>query len=729
MMRRLFAGIGILIVVVVAGLLIFAATFNINRYRDTIQSDLETRLGRRVTLGDLHLSVFPLRFRVQSPAIGEDPHFSTETPFIRAQELDVSVQLLPLLHKQVEIDSVDLKRPNLNLVRNTEGVWNFASLGRPQRNAQATPPASTANGKPPVAQKAPTNQPESSGTQQFSLRELTITDGQISITDHKQSNTPSVYDHIDVTLKNLSPNSAFSVDAAVHMASSNSQARLQGQGGPIVDSQPETTPFHGTLSLKQVRAGDVSKFLNAPALNGTDGIVSGETRINSESGKLTAAGQTQIQNGKVHGMELGFPIVAQYDLTDDLATDLLTIRTFDLKLGSTPLEFSGTVDGKSTPAVLNLNLRANHVSIAEAAKLAAASGTALSPGTNATGNVNVNLEARGAANKPAVTGTITGSNVQLSGTDIAQPIQIPSLNLKLTPTQIQSEPFNVNSGGTAINSQFTLQNYLAPSPTMNATVRAPNAQLPAILSIAKAYGVTALDKVSGAGTMNVNLRASGPLKSVSSAEILRALNGTIDINFNNVKYTGANIGRELGTIAGFLNAGAASQSAAGVTNISTMTGNIQVKNGIAETNNLQAKLDIGNVVATGTANLVNQALNLRVTAVLSQSISQKAGGNSVAGFMQTALANSQGELVVPALVTGTLSDPKFAPDVQQITQMKIKGLVPNLENPSSLTGALQNLLGGSRTPSPSSQPQEQPQNPVQQLIGIFGKKKPASPPK
>ena len=100
--------------------------------------------------------------------------------------------------------------------------------------------------------------------------------------------------------------------------------------------------------------------------------------------------------------------------------------------------------------------------------------------------------------------------------------------------------------------------------------------------------------------------------------------------------------------------------------------------------------------------------------------------------MQTALANNKGELVVPAIVTGTFSNPKFAPDVQQIAQMKIKGLVPNFDNPASVTGALQNLLGGAQNPSqarPSpGQQQPSPQNPVEQLMGIFGKKKPAPQP-
>src|ERR1700756_892286 len=92
--------------------------------------------------------------------------------------------------------------------------------------------------------------------------------------------------------------------------------------------------------------------------------------------------------------------------------------------------------------------------------------------------------------------------------------------------------------------------------------------------------------------------------------------------------------------------------------------------------------------------------------------------------MQTALANKQGELVVPALVTGTFSNPKFAPDIQQIAQMKVKGLVPNFNNPASVAGTLQNLLGGPKNPAEAPQQQaQQQQNPVQQILGLFGKKK------
>jgi AsmA protein len=733
-MRRfgIIFGIILLVVVVVA---VFAATFDVNKYRGSIQSQLEKRLGRPVVLGDMSLSFFPPRFRVQNLAITDDPRFSPDAPFIKAQELDVAVKLLPLLHKQFEIDSLTLQRPSVTLIKNTAGMWNFASLGHPEDTGRpqsgAQPPGRTVPSSQPAAP-----QPSTQSGQQFSLGTLSIHDGQISFLDQQQSKTPMLYDHIDLTLTNFAPNQAFTLDAAAHMAGAGSEeVRIQGDGGPLVREQPATTPFRGTLNLKQVGVADLAKFLNSPALAGTDGILTGQTKIHNERGKLTVQGETNVQSGKIKGMELGYPIVAHYDLTDDLPEDMIAIRSLILKLGTTPLQMSGTVNAKPTPPQIALKLNANNVSLAEAAKLLAASGVALSPGTTATGTANLNIEARGAANKPTLNGTMTASNIQMTGKEIVQPINIPSLTLNLTPSQIQSTPFNVTSGGTALNAQLGVRDYASPQSIVDIAVHAPNAQLPAILSLAKAYGVTALDKVNGLGTMNLDLRAAGAVKSFNKAEITQALNGSINLNFNDVKYSGANLSQQLSSIAGFLNASPTARAAQGITNILKMTGHIVVRNGIAQTDDLQAHLDIGTVGAVGSANLVDETLNMRVTAVLSQATSQTVGGQNIGGFMKTALANNQGQLVIPALVTGTFSNPRFAPDIQQLTQMKLKGLIPNLDNPGSIAGTLQNLLGGTRPSAPAQQqpqasPQSQQPDPVQQIIGLFGKKKqqPQQPP-
>ncbi len=730
-MRKIALILGIFVLVIVIVAAIFVATFNVNQYHGQIQSALEKQLGRQVNLGNMRLGLFPPRFAVENVSISDDPGFGAHKPFVQAQQLDVSVKLLPLLHKEAQVESLILQRPTVNFIKNKLGVWNFASLGKPQ---QASPqPSPTPEKQVPSANKpqprASTEEPRS-GSQQFSLGRLEIHDGQISVTDFQTSPSPSIYDHIDVTVENFALGQPFTIDAAAHLPGAGGQeVRVKGKGGPVAQNDPATTPFQGTLNLKQVGVAGLSKFLNSPVLAGTDGTLSGQTDINSQSGTISAKGQMKMENAKLRGTELGYPITADYDVSDNVANSLLTIRSADIKLGSTPLRISGTVNSKRTPALLDLNLKANNVSVTELGRLAAATGTALPPGANVTGKVAANINASGSADKPALNGTINGQDIQISGKDIAQPIQIQAINLRLTPTQIQSAPFNVVSGSTTVNAQFALEQYLSNSPLINATLKAPNAQLPSILSMAKAYGVSGLEKISGNGIINLDMHAAGPVKGITAAEIMRALNGTTALNVSSLRYTGVDLSHELGSIAGFLKS---TQPDRGFTDVSPLTGDIVVKNGVAQTNNLQAKLDIGSIAGVGTANLVDQTLNLHLTAVLSQAFSQQVGGTSIGGFMKTALANNQGELAIPVVVTGTFQKPKFMPDMQQMTQMRLKGLIPTSNNPgagiSGLLGGLLGQKGAKSAPVEGQTQQAQPaQNPqqemVDQILGIFGAKK------
>src|SRR5205807_4965159 len=128
-MRKLAIAIGTIIAVVILVAVALAAFFNPNKYRRAIQAELERRLDRKVTLGTMHLGFFPPRFQVENLSISDDPAFNDVKPFVQAQELDVSPKLLPLLHKSVEIDSLNLQRPSVELIKDAQGMWNFSTLG------------------------------------------------------------------------------------------------------------------------------------------------------------------------------------------------------------------------------------------------------------------------------------------------------------------------------------------------------------------------------------------------------------------------------------------------------------------------------------------------------------------------------------------------------------------------------------------------------------------------
>jgi hypothetical protein len=90
---------------------------------------------------------------------------------------------------------------------------------------------------------------------------------------------------------------------------------------------------------------------------------------------------------------------------------------------------------------------------------------------------------------------------------------------------------------------------------------------------------------------------------------------------------------------------------------------------------------------------------------------------NIGGFLQTALANSKGELIVPAIVTGTLSQPRFAPDAARVAELKLKNVLPSVGNPAGVLGGIANPKNAGKsildalTGRPAAAPKTEPAKP------------------
>ena len=749
-----------------------------------------------------------------------------------------------------------------------------------------------------------------------------------------------MYDHIDLTLKDFAPNQPFSLDLAAHVPGKGAETfELSGKGGPITNTQMLSTPFDGTLKLNEVSLAGAQKFLNTAALEGTDAMLSGSTDLTNAGGKMSAKGSLKINDAVIHNVQVGYPITADFNVTDDLNNDVIQIGKGEVKLGSTPLAFTGTLNTHGPTTLADVNVSASNASIEDAARLAAAFGVAFSPNAKITGKLTANVHAQGPTDRLTLNGTVNGHDLEVTGKDIPQAVKVPAIDLAMTPQDIRSNPFTATSGATTLSGQMSIAQYTTPSPTVDATFKTVNAKLDELLNIAKAYGVSAAEGMSGSGAVTIDVHAVGPIKntdamtftgsgavqnatlktpsltqpvnvrnanlqftqnSLNVANLAASVGSTnasgnlsianfqapkltfaltadklnvtelqklmsnkpapakkaesswslvptayaapvphpsfldtatgsgtftvgslvydrttlsnvhSNVNLNhgvitlnpltagifggqingsitadlrqatssfavNAKLTGADanqllsaVGNTKDTMYGTLNAtmnqtfstpasgdvtqtlngpfaftltngkltkldlmnelgkiGKFSGGSKGYTAISSMSGTFDLHNGVANTNDLKAALDVGTMAATGTINLVNEALSLHLTAVLDKGFSQSVGGSGVGGYLNTALANKNGELVLPVIITGTMSHPTVAPDLQKIAQMKLNNLVP------SAGGILGSLLGGKSQPQgqqtgkPAAQPSQQQQ--IQDALGgLLGgsKKKP-----
>ncbi len=103
------------------------------RYGARIQQSLEASLGRKVSIGKAHFTLFAgPGFSIEDVAIGEDPRYGIE-PCAYVPLLEARVRLDKLLEGRIQFAELRLEgaggiEPTLNLVKRNDGTWNVVEL-------------------------------------------------------------------------------------------------------------------------------------------------------------------------------------------------------------------------------------------------------------------------------------------------------------------------------------------------------------------------------------------------------------------------------------------------------------------------------------------------------------------------------------------------------------------------------------------------------------------------
>jgi AsmA protein len=139
--KYLWLVLGGVAALLVAVVLVFALTFDPNRYKADIERMAKERTGRTLRLqGELKLAVFPsLGASVGGVTLSER---GSNREFVALQSAHASVKLMPLLHGQVIVDAVRVSGLKAQIVKNKDGTYNFSDLlegGEAKRAAKPAP--------------------------------------------------------------------------------------------------------------------------------------------------------------------------------------------------------------------------------------------------------------------------------------------------------------------------------------------------------------------------------------------------------------------------------------------------------------------------------------------------------------------------------------------------------------------------------------------------------------
>jgi AsmA protein len=393
------------IAIVVAALIVIALALpfliNVNSFRPQIESNLTDALGRKVTVGNLKLSILSGSVGADDIAIADDPAFSG-APFIRAKALNVGVELMPLIFsKQLHVTELSLTEPQVTLLRAPSGRWNYSTLGGNAASKPATPASTGAN----------------SFQQNLSVGKLAIDDGRVSIAETKAPAKAHVYDKVNIEVKNFSFASQFPFTLSAELPGGGT-LKLDGTAGPIPTDAAQT-PLQAKLEVKKLDLGK-SGFVDPSS--GIAGVADFDGTVTSDGHQVESTGDMTANSLKLSpkGTTAKSAVKLHYATAYELQKQTGRLSQGDVSVGKAVAKLGGSYDLSGESPAISVKLNADNMPVDDLVTLLPALGVVLPSGSSLQGGtLSADLTAVGPVEKLLINGPVKLVNTKLAGFSMA----------------------------------------------------------------------------------------------------------------------------------------------------------------------------------------------------------------------------------------------------------------------------------------------------------------------
>src|SRR5271154_2129381 len=449
-MNRTLRIVAIVVAVFIVILVILPFLIPVDKFRPTIEEKASQALGRQVQLGGLSLSLLTGSLSAENLSVGDDPKFST-SPFLTAKSVKVGVEIMPLIFsKTLNVTGITIQNPEVNLLHNPAGQWNYSTLGGASAKS-AQKPAST----PP----------------DFSVQKFALNDGRITV-GSTTSQKRSTYDHVDIVASNFSVTSKFPVTVTASLPSGG-KFKLDGTAGPIDQADASLTPIDAKLEVNSLDLGSTG-FVDARA--GLGGILDLTANLSSQNGEAETKGNIKISKALfiAGGSPAGVPVTVDFDTKYDLRKNAGVLNPSTVKIGNAAAHLNGTYKSAGDDTVVNIKVDAKDMPAKDLELFLPALGINLPKGASLqAGTLNANLNLAGPVGKLVTTGDVglfkgvlagfdLGSKMSgvgsLAGIKSGKDLQIEKMtsNLRMAPEGLKADNFiavlpgigNLSGGGT-----------------------------------------------------------------------------------------------------------------------------------------------------------------------------------------------------------------------------------------------------------------------------------------
>ena len=719
-LRIILVSIGIFVLV----LLLVPFLIPGNQFRPSIEEKTSAALGRKVRLGNLRLSLFSRSLAAEDLSIGDDPSFSP-SPFLTAKSLKVGVQLMPLIFsKTLNVTGITIQNPQVMLIRNAAGQWNYSSLGGSSANAEPTQTSELAK---------PSSSPRS--TASLSIKKLELEDGQINI-GSTNSQKRSTYDHVSISASDVFVATRFSVVVTADLPGGG-KFIFDGNVGPVDQTNASLTPVNATLNVSSLNLA--STGLLDPSL-GLGGLLDLDATFASQNGESETKGTAKLSKALLiaGGSPASEPVVVDFSTKYDLRKNAGVLNPSTLKIGNAAAHLSGTYQ-IAEETVLNIKLDGQDMPAKDLESFLPALGIILPKGATLQGGMlNANLNLTGPTNKLVATGNVGLFSAKLAGFDLGskmsaifslmgfqagKDLQIEKLttNLRMAPDGLKADHLiavvpslgNLVGSGTIDsrnNLDFNMTVSLTNALGANGSPVSGTAGMIGTLTGAGGgsnSGTTTAIHLSGTYQLrsqnpSLNLKMTGQklpidqLQAGMTAAGIKLPNGailkggTLDIALNLAGLTDAliitgpielNNTQEIGFDLGSRIRGIAALSrinTGDTISIENLQANLRITNDDTQVVQIYARIPVvGVITGRGTVSPTSNldfALTVRVTAA--QGIA-KIGADLLTKLDDSAGSGESGVRVkgVPMLVTGTANEPIITADVHGLLDRRKKAFL------------------------------------------------------
>src|SRR6266849_5459831 len=398
-LRIILIVVGVLIVLV----LIVPFLIPVNQFRPTIEEKASAALGRKVQLGNMSLSLISGSLSAEDLSIGDDPKFSS-APFLTAKSLKVGVEMIPLIFsKTLNVTGVTIDNPQVTLLHNAAGLWNYSSLGGSAAKSSRS----------------------SNTSADLSIKKFELKNGSI-IVGSTNSQKRSTYDHVDVAASDVSIVSKFPITVTADLPSGG-KFKLDGTVGPIDQADTSLTPLSAKLHVSSLNLASTG-FLD-PSM-GLGGLLDLDGTLESSGGEAETKGNTRVSKALLiaGGSPAGVPLTVDFNTKYNLRKNAGVLNPSALKIGSAVARLNGTYNSAGEATTVNVKLEGKDMPAKDLEAFLPALGINLPKGASlAAGTLNTDLNITGPTNRLVTNGAVGVYNAKLVGFDLGSKLSAISM--------------------------------------------------------------------------------------------------------------------------------------------------------------------------------------------------------------------------------------------------------------------------------------------------------------